>query len=50
MTLGEIIALVFIIIVFSAMIIVGIRLFKWNKRDMAEKKARHEAIRKEINN
>ena len=39
MSLGEIIALIFIIIVFSAMIFVGIRLFRWNKRDMDAKKA-----------
>jgi len=45
MTLGEIIALLFIIIVFTAMIVVGIRLFKWNKRDMAAKKARNEAVK-----
>jgi len=43
MTLGEIIALTFIIIVFSAMIFVGLRLFRWNKRDMAMKKAKNEA-------
>ena len=42
MSLGEIIALIFIIIVFSAMIFVGIRLFKWNKRDMDAKKAKND--------
>ena len=43
MTIGEIIALTFIIIVFSAMIFIGIRLFRWNKRDMAAKIAKNEA-------
>jgi|TARA_B110000438_G_C15361279_1_gene456411 hypothetical protein len=43
MTIGEIIALTFIIIVFSAMIFIGIRLFRWNKRDMDAKIAKNEA-------
>lgn len=42
MSIGEIIALTFIIIVFSAMIFIGIRLFSWNKRDMDAKKAKNE--------
>lgn len=42
MTLGELIALTFITIVFSAMIFIGIKLFRWNKRDMAAKKAKNE--------
>ncbi|MDG2226465.1 MAG: hypothetical protein P8L20_01910 [Flavobacteriales bacterium] len=42
MSLGEIIALTFIIIVFSAMIFIGIRLFRWNKRDMDAKKAKND--------
>ena len=48
MTLGEIIALLFIIIVFSAMIFVGLRLYKWNKRDMAAKKAKNEANKNKV--
>jgi hypothetical protein len=43
MSIGEIVALTFIIVVFSAMIFIGIRLFRWNKRDMAAKIAKNEA-------
>jgi hypothetical protein len=48
MTIGEIIALTFIIIVFSAMIFIGIRLFRWNKRDMDAKKAKNEANKTKV--
>ena len=47
MTLGEIIIFVFIAIIFSVMIYVGLRLFKWNQKDMAAKKAKNESINKE---
>ena len=43
MTLGEIIAFVFVVIVFSAMILIGLKLYRWNKRDMAAKKAKNDA-------
>ena len=48
MTIGEIIALTFIIIVFSAMIFIGIRLFRWNKRDMDAKIAKNEANKAKV--
>jgi len=48
MTIGEIIALTFIIIVFSAMIFIGIRLFRWNKRDMDAKIAKNEANKTKV--
>jgi len=48
MTIGEIIALTFIIIVFSAMIFIGIRLFRWNKRDMAAKIAKNKANKTKV--
>ena len=43
MSTGEIVALTFIIIVFSAMVFIGIRLFRWNKKDMAAKIAKNKA-------
>ena len=48
MTIGEIIILSFIIIVFSAMIFIGIRLFRWNKRDMDAKIAKNEANKTKV--
>jgi len=49
MTIGEIVIFIFIVIVFSGMIYVGIRLWKWNTKDRAEKAARNNKI-KEMRN
>ena len=49
MTLGEIFIAAFVFILFGLGIFFGIKLFRWNQRDMREKAERNAMIREQNN-
>lgn len=49
MTLGEIFITAFVFILFALGIYAGMRLYRWNKKDMREKAKKNEMIRNRDN-